>query len=164
MKTVIESIALIALAGGLAVLAAAFSGKLRRGKDFDERQQVIQGRGFMVGFTVMLVFSLSVVLAGAILGRELLDASTALILSMDLGLVSFAEYCIVRDAYVSLRKSPAAEIFAMALLAVTFGVNAVLRLGREMRGGTVFAMQAAVFGIIGVTLLVKTLLGRRNRE
>lgn len=159
------------LVGGFAV-GVAFSGKLRRGKDFDERQQAIQGRGFMVGFTVMVVFSLSMVLAGAILGRELLDTSTALVLSMDLGLVAFAEYCIVKDAYVSIRKSPAAEIFAMGLLTVTFALNAAVRIDdglrlsetAKLRSGAVFAMQAAVFGIIVVTLLIKTLWDRRHRE
>ncbi len=164
-------VVLIMLVGGFAV-GVAFSGKLRRGKDFDERQQAIQGREFMVGFTVMVAFSLSMVLAGVISGRELLDTSTALVLSMDLGLVAFAEYCIVKDAYVSIRKSPAAEIFAMGLLTVTFALNAAVRIDdglrlsetAKLRSGAVFAMQAAVFGIIVVTLLIKTLWDRRHRE
>lgn len=172
MRSVIVPVVLIVLVGGFAVLVGAFAGNFNYKKLFDERQLIIQGRGFMVGFVVMLVYALAVVLAEAILGRELLDTSVALVICVDLGLVAFAEYCIVRDAYVSIRKSAVAEIVAMGILTVTFAVNAAVRIDdglsfserAKLRSGTIFAMQAAVCGIIGVTLLIKTLRDRRNRE
>lgn len=165
-------VVLIVLVGGFTVMEVAFARNFNHKKRFDERQLIIQGKGFMVGFVVMLVYALAMVLAEEIMGRELLDTSVALVLCVDLGLVAFAEYCVVRDAYVSIRKSAVAEIVAMGILTVCFAVNAAMRIDDglrlsedgELRSGTVFAMQAAVCGIIGVTLFIKTLWDRRRGE
>ncbi len=172
MRSVIVPVVLIMLVGGFTVGVVAFSGERHDKKWFDERQLIIQGRGFMVGFAVMLVYALAVVLAEAILGRELLDTSVALVICADLGLVAFAEYCILRDAYVSIRKSAVGEIAAMGILTACFAVNAAVRIDdglrlsetASLRSGAVFAMQAAVCGIIAVTLLIKMIWDRRHGE
>ncbi len=168
MRRIIIPVTLIVLVGGLTALVVV-AGRNRRDR-YDERQLMEQGRGFQYAMLTMLIYNLVEPLCELMVGRKFMDANVALWISACLGIVVFAVYCVIKDAYVTVKTSPWVQTFVMGLFSVTYTVSAFLRLdGGLIKDGMLtvdcanFAL-AADFVIIFLTLLIKTLRDRRRRE
>lgn len=177
MTTMIVPIVLLVLVGGfmaLVVLGAQDRSSRVGNGQFDERQLIAQGKGYKLGFFVMVTAAFAVFIAEAILQRELLGAGDALVIDACLGTAVMSVYCIVKDAYISMRAvkgSGVVNLIIMGLLwtmSVLQGVQKMEedglfmdgRLGRCWVYFAVALLAAAVF----IGLLVKMLMVRRNRE
>ena len=168
MRKIIIPVTLVVLVGGLTALVV-IAGRNRRDR-YDERQLMEQGKGFQYAMLTMLIYNLVEPFCELMIGRKFMDANVALWLSACLGLVVFAVYCVIKDAYVTVKKSPWVQTLVMGLFAVTYTASAFLRLdGGLIKDGKLtvdcanFAIAADLI-IIFLTLLIKTLRDRRNRE
>lgn len=141
---------------------------------FDERQLIAQGKGYKLGFFVMLTVAFVVYITEVFLQRALMGAGNALVIAVCLGEAASSVYCISKDAYISMKApkgSGVVNLAFMGFLAAVSVMEGVWKIeedglftdGRLGQCWTYFAitfLTAAVF----VSLLVKMLLARRNRE
>lgn len=88
-----------------------------RGK-YDERQRLVQGKGFKYGFWGCFLFNALYILADIGLEAHWMDTPMALFCGMMTGLAIYVSYCIWHEGYFSLNDNPL-QITAM-LAAVTF--------------------------------------------
>ena len=168
MRSIIIPAVLIILVGGFMALVV-IADRDRRNK-YDERQLVEQGRACKYAFVSMIVFICLEPLSEIMAGHKLMDTNVALWLCAVLGVGVFAVYCVIKDAYVTVKTSPWVQTFVMGLLSVVYVLMAVARLdGGLIKDGMLtvdfaYLAMAADFVIIFLTMLIKTLRDRRSRE
>lgn len=84
---------------------------------YDERQEIIRGRGFKYGFyTLLIYFALDIFLEELL--ERFAEQSVILFIGMCLGLAVYAVYGIWNDGYISLNENPTRVIITFILIAV----------------------------------------------
>ena len=139
--------------------------------EFDERQVLIRGKAYKIGFMTMLLLAAAFVFACTV--NEDLVAYGHLwnVVSMFLGLTAFAVYSILNDAFLTLKQS-AGKYFALCIVVTACNC---LWLPDVLRGKTTIAelltsyeglnvVCALTFVIIGSTLIVKIFIDRKEVE
>lgn len=99
--------------------------------NFDERQQIVRGRGFKYGFFAWLIFDAICIVTDIGLEERFMDMSLTLLCGMLVGLAVYASYCIWNDGYVSFNQSPKR---IMAILAAGGVLNLVCAVYRFQQG------------------------------
>lgn len=144
----------------LAAVFAKYVNKMRKGPcKYDERQELVRGKGFKYGFLTLMAYDL--VMGGLYLDEApgWCDTMMQNLLGIILAVSVFGVYCIWNDAYMSLNESPSVVylvfggIGGMNLLAGTMNWihGSVVENGRlTFRGanlmlGMIFALFALVF-------------------
>ena len=100
---------LIGLVGGvilvvLLLISSTNDGRLKR--EYDERQEVVRGRGFKYGFfTIMICNGLYGLLASSF-EKQFVDVSVAMISCALIGIIVYVSYCIWNDGYFSINENP----------------------------------------------------------
>ena len=160
--------------GGFSLLV--YLGSLdRRSKvgngQYDERQLRARGKGFELGFYAMVLAGVCFYLAESTFDRELALPGVAPLMTVCLGVTVMSVYSIVKDAFVAIRGSRAVILVSMGLVAaweIFYGLTLMRdegtlsegRLGRCWMYLSFGMMAASIF----LSLLIKVLLDRRNRE
>ena len=153
-----------------AIIAAVAKKMGRRGPcEFDERQELIRGRGFKYGFFTLLIYNLIIgPLMNALAQDKLFDATTQNTFGVCIALLIFGGYCILNDAYMSLNEKPIATYI---LLGATGTMNLVIGLadlfhGTMVRDGKLSYHASNLMIGVDLLLLVLVFLIRniRNRE
>ena len=73
---------------------------------FDERQQIVRGRGYKYGFFAWMIFDAVCIVTDIGLEERFMDLSLTLLSGMLLGLAVYGAYSIWNDGYISLHQSP----------------------------------------------------------
>jgi len=115
---------------------------LRKGvcgnNQYDERQELIRGRAFKYGFFTMM-FSNVIFLFLKMLEIKLFqNGEVLLVLSILLGVMIFASYCIWNDAYFALNDNRKSLMIMLALIGIfntILGVQNVIE-GNLIEGGS----------------------------
>lgn len=84
---------------------------------YDERQQLVRGRGFQYGFFGWIFFTAGYIVLDTGFGKRYLDTSMALFLGLMIGAVIYASYAIWHEGYFSLNIYP--KRFMGVMTAVT---------------------------------------------
>lgn len=135
---------------------------------FDERQELIRGRGYKYAFFTLLVY---LVAYGAI-GYAWFAPLAGAFLGVVIGVAVYAGYTIWHDAYFALNEKRRMYILLDALIFVinaAAGVSNVLQ-GRVVEngvvtgGGSINLMCAGLFLVVLAALLVKEIASRREEE
>lgn len=87
---------------------------------YDERQQLVRGRGFKYGFFGWMAFNGIYIFMDIGLEVQCMDTSMVLLSGMLVGVMVYASYCIWNDGYFSLNENPKR---AMAILAAASLLN-----------------------------------------
>ena len=164
---------LLALVGGFTalILYGSYDHKSKVGNgQFDERQLRAQGRAYMWGFYTMAAAGFGVLVLDTLREGVLIPGQAAVFI-LSPGVAVMAVYCVIHDAYVSLKGSaPVCAVSSGLLSAVCLtrgfeklGESGVLTEGRLGPCWAHFALGAASLAVF-VSLLVKLLLDWRNRE
>lgn len=85
---------------------------------YDERQQLLIGKGYKYGFYGMLIYNAFYAVVGSSLGSNLLEPGPAAFLNIAVGLVVFAAYCIWKGAYFALNYRAGRYVVLLVILAV----------------------------------------------
>ena len=135
---------------------------------FDERQELIRGRGYKYAFFALLVY----LVAYGVIGYTWFAPLAGAFLGLVIGVGVYACYTIWQDAYFALNEKRRMYILLDALIFVinaAAGVSNVLE-GRVMEngvvtgGGSLNLMCAVLFLVIMVMLLIKEIASRREDE
>ncbi len=73
---------------------------------YDERQQLVRGRGFKYGFFGCMIFGMIYILSDVGLKMQYMDTSMAVFLCIMIGAVIYVVYSIWNEAYFSLNENP----------------------------------------------------------
>ncbi len=152
----------------IVALASYFRKKRSKGH-YDERQMAIIGKGYKYAFyTTMLINILYAVLAYGIT-KDMISPQFMILASAYLGIIVFAVYCILNDAYLAIGGiKPGPWIKVCLLVIVVNGVAAFFNrsqgFGRDgfMTGFSINLIIALTFGIILVTFIIKQALNKRE--
>lgn len=99
-------------------------------QNYDERQELLRGRGFKYGFYAMLILNLVMFTLETAEVYLPMSAGYAPFLSALIGVGVYAVYCIWNDAYVALNQKAAtmAMIFlVMGAMNLLMGINALVK-------------------------------------
>ena len=149
----------------IAVIAMAKRGS-DRNISYDEMQLRIRGDGYKVGFTTLLISLVLFIFyyAMELPGSRSLEPALGLFLALMIGLVTFAVYCINKDAFFGVGQNGKRYITLCALIVVINVISAVSRFmeGEANETGTLSfsrwnsPIMAVGFGIILISLLAKS--------
>lgn len=131
---------------------------------FDERQQVIRGRGAKYSFFTLVIFNFLFALKDEILELGKLPISDGAILFVITGisLVVYISYCIWNEGYFSLNENPkkmTLSIFGLAIANFAFGFLQLSHLNEMEAGSQISIIQIAnlVCGILLVVTVIEIL-------
>ncbi len=137
--------------------------------EYDERQKVIRGRGYMYGFYAIVIFECILLIFSA--GEIPLPVSDFILhfCSIMIGAFVLCIYCIWKGAYWGINNNPkryTAVFIALCLL------NAIPVIGAATHGGLIrngepeFAVVNLVvlilFGVIAAELIIKRMVDQRS--
>ena len=102
--------------------------------EYDERQEVLRGRGFKYGFFVMMFCNLIYALLWIGFGQLPIDTGTYMILTVVIGVAVYANYCIWNDCYFSLNENRSRLMIAFAVIG---GSNLIIGLTNLFHGNAI---------------------------
>lgn len=85
---------------------------------YDERQQILRGKGFKYGFFSLIIYNMIYALADSVLEKVYAESSVIIFIGICFGVIVYAGYCIWHEAYFSLNENPKKVIVAFLLIAV----------------------------------------------
>lgn len=133
--------------------------------EFDERQEMIRGRGFKYGFYTLLIYDAVYGVVDLTVEKPYADNLLMLVIGIAISVVVYAGYAIWHESYFALNESPRKFLIAFAAVAVInlaiAGINAkrgiLIQEGQLTWYGTNLVagiMFLAIMLVLGVKLLV----------
>lgn len=137
---------------------------------YDERQQLVRGRGFKYGFFVLLIYNFLYGMADLAAERRYLDSGAAMTLGICVGVLVYAVYCIWNDGYFSLNENPRKVLIAFVFIGV---FNLLLGL-RQIKAGELIVngmltfrctnlLCGAMFLVLFLVIFVKWICNKREK-
>lgn len=139
---------------------------------FDERQELIRGRGYKYAFFTVLWYLVIYSLLKFAFGLKIMDDMAEMFVAVILGVGVYACYTIWKDAYFALnerRKSYIWLFVAVVVLNVTVGVGHIrdgsfIVDGVLTFGGSANLLAGVLILVILVMLLLKEIASRREED
>lgn len=130
---------------------------------FDERQQIVRGRGFKYGFFAWLIFDAVCIVTDIGLEERFMDLSLTLLSGMLIGLAVYASYCIWNDGYISLNQSPKRIMIILAAGGILNLVCAAYRIQQGMleNGKLTFLNGSNLFVAVTALFLLAVFIAKR---
>lgn len=100
------------------IFSASRMKKKGRG-EYDERQQLVRGKGYKAGFFTMLICNMLILLLANDDGSmKYINTDVAVMISAFVALIVFAVYCIFNDGYFGVVENPKSTIIGLFLIGV----------------------------------------------
>lgn len=138
---------------------------------YDERQELIRGRGFKYGFFTMMIYYATYGFLGAVFEPMPVDHMTGCVLGILLGVLVYACYGIWNEGYFALNEDRKRVLIIFAVIAiVNFGIAARNMMCGEMVQDGVLTMHSLnlfcglLFIVIAAVLFLKERLGAKEEE
>ncbi len=145
--------------------------KQEKSGEYDERQEAIRGRGFKLAYFTAII---ALVLGGCV--EQLLEAAwcglfSFAMLALWLSVCVFTTYCVVKDAYFTLRSRRKALIFIFFVagaINLVFGVRSIV-VGELLEGGVLSLYSVNLLcGVccmyLSAMMLIRSLWERRRGD
>lgn len=138
---------------------------------YDERQEIVRGRGFKYGFFTMAVCNILYGILDMTIERKVIDTFAAIFICVAAGMLAYIGYCIWNEGYFALNENPKRLMVVFTILALAnFGLFAIqLSHGEVIKNGVLTASSINLwcaiefFGIF-VIMFVKKLHDKREAE
>ncbi len=92
---------------------------------YDERQKIIQGRGYKYGFFTLCILNIFIVGTEERLSKYM-EHGLLVFLSMAIALLVFTGYCIFNEAYIGLNEKPSRAVIALLFIAAINIFNGIM--------------------------------------
>lgn len=159
----------VAIGGLLAIVLLRFTKKRgNRGKcQYDERQEIVRGRGFKYGFFTIMICNIVI---GLLMRGDALKTETWMLFLFAATLLAILVhvcYCIWNDGYFALNEKPRRVMLVFGGIAflnfAVFGIN-MLRAKEQGEDSFIWVnlMCGLMFVVIGLILAVKQYGNRRE--
>lgn len=126
--------------------------------DYDERQQIVRGKGYKAGFFTLLICNVLI----AVLTQDdgtlpYVNADVAVLISAFVAIIVFAVYCIFKDGYFGVVENPKSTLIIFLLIAILNVVIGITNCNKWVVDGKL-SMGIMNFAC-GITMLVVSLAG-----
>lgn len=140
-------------------------------KNYDERQELIRGRGATYGLITIIFLNLILFFMEGMKVEIPMSAGTVGIISILIGVAVDAIYCIWKEAYVSLKqnaKTAAGFLLVIAAISLVRGIDA-LKAGAFFQNNQITShglnlLCGIELLVIGGALILKTVCKGREEE
>ncbi len=139
--------------------------------DYDERQELIRGRGYKLGFFTLMLLEVAVILLKEFYGELPLDNSMEQFIVICIAVMVFVSYTIWNEGYFAINENPKKTMIAFVgvLLFNLFPTINAFSSGIAIEDGKLTFHAAnlvcvILFFVVFVVLLIKTIVDKREEE
>ncbi len=158
-------IGFVIVIGILMLVVYAIHGKNDEPCKFDERQLLVRGTAFKMGFFSLIFYNFIYGMLVVACDVDFIDHTTALFVGIFISTCIFACYCIWNDAYVALNRSPKRFMLLFAVLGIinlVAGIAGIIE-GKVFHDGmldyrSINLFVGAIFVILFITYLLKKVI------
>ncbi|MBE5883791.1 MAG: hypothetical protein E7291_05195 [Lachnospiraceae bacterium] len=129
--------------------------------DYDERQEIVKGKGFQYGFFTVIICNAILIFLSVLKVTFLREMEAALFISVVLGVAVYVSYCIWNDGYFALnenRKSLIIIFATIGILNIAIGIRNIIN-GSFIRNGSLTFESINFFcGLLMLEILIVILL------
>lgn len=161
---------LVGLILAIVLIAAATKGEAVKAQ-FDERQELVRGRGFKYAFFGMLFWGVFLFMLEPLEITLPMSLGNASLLSIIIGATIYASYCIWNDGYFALNQRSGlimAVLTIMGLINLLLGINAFAKgsvwTDGQLSMSTINLFCGIMMIIVCVTMLLKKFVKDRKDE
>ncbi|MBR1815258.1 MAG: hypothetical protein IJ763_01005 [Lachnospiraceae bacterium] len=146
-----------------------FKKKRSNKAEYDERQELVRGRGYKLGFFTFAICNMVILCLSDGDHVEYIDVDAAMIISVLISVVVFAIYCIINDGYFGLVEKPLSSILMLLGIGImNFAIGFANRSEWVVDGRLKFSIVSPACGIalfvVSAAGLIKLGLNKREEE
>ncbi len=132
--------------------------KKKRGKsEYDERQELIRGRGYKIAYFTLMISVGLVLCFSAGSGIPYIETDAAYVIAIMVSLVFFCIYCIIKDGYFGVFEKPKTVLIELFLIGLANFIIALVNSEKWVIDGKL--SMGSINLICAITMLVVTLAG-----
>lgn len=139
---------------------------------YDERQQIVRGKGYRYGFFTLLVYDILYAFTDMLFETRFVDSMAGIFPGVALGALVCASYCIWNEGYVSMNEQPTrltVVLFSVGILNVLVSVPVLIHGEMIVDGVLTFRCAnlvcgAVTFAVAGQLMLKRFLDKRDGKE
>ena len=113
------------------LIFVAISKSGEKAYQYDERQQLVQGKGFQYAFFSLLIYNAICILLITGFDNLIISNEDLIFFGIILGVFIYAAYCVWHDGYFSLNEKPKRVILSLAFCAVINFFAGILNLSQQ---------------------------------
>ena len=148
------------------LIAITKDGKLKR--KYDERQELIRGRGFKVACYTMIVLNIVYAIAMVVYSKLPIEPSAVMFIIAILGAMVYAWYCILNDGYFALNERVPQTIIVFTIIGLAnlmMGISHILSENMIKNGVIKFECMSVVCGVLMlITVLVILIKQHKDKK
>ncbi len=145
---------------------------MKKNCEYDEMQLKIRAKGYQIGFYTALVLMMIVVLLYELNWLTAVTPGFAVFAALIISVTVFTIYCVLHDAFISVRGDGKNQIAVFSLVVLAEGLASIrfITEGELLKSGTLTfdcgapIMMFICFLAILITLIVKTVRNRKEAE
>ncbi len=145
---------------------------MKKNCEYDEMQLKIRAKGYQIGFYTALVLMMIVVLLYELNWLTAVTPGFADLAALIISVNVFTIYCVLHDAFISVRGDGKNQIAVFSLVVLAEGLASIrfIMEGELLKSGTLTfdcgapIMTVICFLAIPITLIVKTVRNRKEAE
>jgi hypothetical protein len=148
------------------VVGIILSNQKKNRKEYDERQELVRGRGFKYGFYTLMLYCVFYMMADIVEFKIIMDTFAVMTLGICISLLVHTSYCIWNDGFVALNDEGARGIKSTLLVGVlnfSLGIFNIIDGGVVCDGVITYRCSNLEVGILFL-LVVAVMLLKRNRD
>lgn len=163
----------LGILAGVMIAAWLLSRKaLKKNNEYDEMQLKIRAKGYQIGFYTALILMMIVILLYELNWLTAVTPGFAVYAALIVSVTVFSVYCILHDAFISIRGDSRSQIAVFSLVVLAQGLASIRYIteGELMKDGILTfgsgasALMFLCFLAILITLIVKTVRNRKEAE
>ena len=139
------------------ILGFVFKKKRCNSENYDERQNLVRGKAYKIGFFTLLIYNGIYMMIAALWPNFFMEAPAAAFLGIVIAVAVFGSYCIWHDAYLGLSENPK-QIFILfgVIMALNFvcGIHHITEGDVIVNGVLTFNSLNLLCGVLFLILFV----------
>ena len=162
---------IIALACLVAIIILASKMTKIKNCNFDERQEIFQGRAYKYAFFAYLIYGAGYGAVSSLLEKDFMTTPTALLVGMYISLMIFAVYNIWNDSFLSFNQKPVNHISLFSAVTICCGVSGISAIidGSIIENGVltldcIGVISSIAFATILITMLIKIIVNKKAEQ
>ncbi len=134
---------------------------------YDERQQLIRGKGYKISFMTVLILNIIYAMFFYGMTKSIISPQLAIMTISFVGILIYTVYCIFNDAYMQVGQSIGKWVWIIVFVILSNGYVAFTNMGRIREDGTyaeygINLLIVVVFTVMLAAILVKHLIDKRG--
>lgn len=132
--------------------------------EYDERQELVRGRGFKYGFFTMLIVAACTEAWSAFIENAIINHFTSTMLTCFSGITVYAIYCIWNDAYFALNEKRKSLIIVFAFVGIYNLILGCVNIFQHLTQNTGLITANMICAVMFIAIFIALLLKSRKDQ